>query len=208
VRFVLGLDSASPSPAIALVRDAGAAGGALEEDCEALAHGAAELLVRRLRALLERAGTDVASLDRVAVVSGPGSFTGLRAGIAFARGLARGRGIPLVSVPTFEAASAARPAPARAAFLLDAGRGDVHAAWRAEGDLEEVPRPLPQERAVAEAAARGLSVIDLDTAGLPLAAAAARLALAAPEREPMLVRYGRPSAAEEKREKLLARGAL
>jgi tRNA threonylcarbamoyladenosine biosynthesis protein TsaB len=204
VRFVLGLDSASPSSAIALVRDAGAAGGALEEDCEELAHGAAELLVRRLRALLERAGTDVASLDRVAVVSGPGSFTGLRAGIAFGRGLARGRGIALVSVPTFQAASAARSEPVRAAFLLDAGRGDVHAAWRSEGGLEEVAKPLPRDRALAEADARGLLVIDLDDAALPLARAAARLALASEDAEPVLVRYGRPSAAEEK---LMAREA-
>jgi hypothetical protein len=57
---------------------------------------------------------------------------------------------------------------------------------------------------LAEADARGLLVIDLDDAALPLARAAARLALASEDAEPVLVRYGRPSAAEEK---LMAREA-
>jgi len=194
---VLSLDSASRNPAIALVRDAG--GGALEEDSEPLPHGAAELLVRRLLSLLGRSATGVASLDRVAVVSGPGSFTGLRAGIAFTRGLARALDVPLVARSTFEAASAALPAPRDVAFVLDAGRGEVHAAWRtAEGLAEEI-RPMPRAAFQGEAARRGLAVRDLDTDPLPLASSLARLARESGGGEPVLARYGRPSAAEEKR---------
>ncbi|HKC24762.1 MAG TPA: tRNA (adenosine(37)-N6)-threonylcarbamoyltransferase complex dimerization subunit type 1 TsaB [Thermoanaerobaculia bacterium] len=194
---VLGLDSASPTPAIALVRDA--AGGAVEEDSQPLPHGAAELLARRLETLMARGSARLSALDRVAVVFGPGSFTGVRAGIAFSRGLARALGVPLVARSTFEAASAALPAPRDVAFVLDAGRGEVHAAWRTADGLAEEARPMARDAFRAEAARRGLAVRDLDSDPLPLASALARLARDAGREEPVLARYGRPSAAEEKR---------
>ena len=194
---VLGLDSASPSPAIALVRDAE---GLSEEDSEPLPHGAAELLNRRLETLLHRARIDASAVDRIAVVAGPGSFTGVRAGIAFTRGLARALGVPLVARSTFAAASEALADPAAVAFLLDAGRGDVHVAYRDAGRLVEEPRPVPREHALEEAGRRGLAVRSLDTEPLPLAAAVARLASDAEAGSAdVAALYGRPSAAEEKR---------
>jgi tRNA A37 threonylcarbamoyladenosine modification protein TsaB len=108
-------------------------------------------------------------------------------------------GIPLVAPSTFEAASAPLPSPADVAFVLDAGRGDVHAAWRVSGELSEEAAPLPRERALEQAARRGLPVHDLGASPLNLAAAVARLAASASDIEPVLARYGRPSAAEEKR---------
>jgi len=53
---------------------------------------------------LTTAGLTLAELDRIAVVIGPGSFTGVRVGVAFARGLALARGIPCVGVTSLEAA--------------------------------------------------------------------------------------------------------
>ncbi|MGA7989922.1 MAG: tRNA (adenosine(37)-N6)-threonylcarbamoyltransferase complex dimerization subunit type 1 TsaB, partial [Thermoanaerobaculia bacterium] len=134
---VLSLDSASPEPALAVADEAG------HGRVSALPAAAAEALPHAVASALEATGLGVSDLDRVAVLSGPGSFTGLRAGIAFARGLARACGIPLVLVPTFRAASAALPEPADAVFVLGAGRGDVHAARRTAGRLSEEPAPRP-----------------------------------------------------------------
>lgn len=195
---VLSIDSASPEPALAVVDGAG------HGRTSALPAAGAEALPDAVARTLEAAGLAVSDLDRVAVLSGPGSFTGLRAGIAFARGLARARGIPLVLVPTFRAASAAVEGPADALFVLEAGRGDVHAARRTAGRLSEEPAPRPRSTVLAEAAAAGLRVFDLGSAGLHLAGAAARVAAAAGSEPPGGVVYGRPSAAEEKRDQLAA----
>jgi tRNA threonylcarbamoyl adenosine modification protein YeaZ len=60
-------------------------------------------------------------LTKVAVVTGPGSFTGLRVGVSFAVGLAMGRRIPIVPLPTFDL-QAAR-SDDRVTAIADAGRG-------------------------------------------------------------------------------------
>ena len=194
---ILSLDTASPFPSLA----AGTGDGA--QTSRALAHNAAESLPLAAAALLAELRLTVRDLDRVAVISGPGSFTGLRAGMAFARGLARACGVPLVLVPTFAAAHEAFPEPANALFVLDAGRGDVHAAARTGNAVRDAEPPRPRARVEAEAAASGISVLDLGRLGLPLAAAAARVALRDDGTSRTVV-YGRPSAAEEKQTSLRA----
>lgn len=189
---ILSLDTASPFPSLA-ARD-----GDRADASRALPQNAAEALPLAAVALLEELRLTIPDLDRLAVVSGPGSFTGLRAGLAFARGLARARGIPLLLVPTFAAAHEARPEPADAVFVLDAGRGDVHAAARTGAALAHPAPPRPRQEVEAEAAAAGRAVLDLGLLRLPLAAAAARLAARDEASSPAVV-YGRPSAAEEKR---------
>jgi tRNA threonylcarbamoyl adenosine modification protein YeaZ len=194
---VLALDSASPSPAVAFL----AADG--DDVAEPLPPNAAESLVARLSALALRCGLDPRAVDRVAVLAGPGSFTGLRAGAAFARGFARALGVPLLSFPTFTAVSAALPEPSDVDFLLDAGRGDVHRARRRGTTLTEDPAPISREAALSEAATDGVPVRDLAESPVLLAPALARLAARAgvpaggPMR-PLRPLYGRPSAAEEK----------
>jgi tRNA threonylcarbamoyladenosine biosynthesis protein TsaB len=198
---VLSLDSSSPAPALAVADESG------RGPVSALPAAAAEALPTAVVAALAGMGLAVADLDRVAVLSGPGSFTGLRAGIAFARGLARARGIPLVLVPTFQAASAALPGPVDVLFVLEAGRGEVHSARRDAAGLSEETVPHARDEVLARAAAAGVPVVDLAHAGLPLAGAAARLAAAAgPDPEGGVV-YGRESAAEEKRAGLARPGA-
>lgn len=193
--LILSLDTASPFPSLAI------GGGDCPEMTRPLPRNAAESLPAALGALLADAGRTVAELGRVAVISGPGSFTGLRAGLAFARGLARGRGIPLVLVPTFAAADEARSEPPDAVFVLDAGRGDVHAAVRTGGRVGDAMPPRPRSEVEADAAVRRRCVVDLGQEDLPLAAAAGRLA-AQDETGSHTVVYGRPSAAEEKRGRL------
>lgn len=194
---ILSLDTASPFPSLA-VRD-----GDRAEAFRGLPKNAAESLPNAAASLLAEVRLTVRDLDRVAVISGPGSFTGIRAGLAFARGLARARGVPLVLVPTFAAAHEAQPEPPKALFVLDAGRGDVHAASRAGSAVPDAGPPRPRPEAEAEALARGLSILDLGLLALPLAAAAARVA-SRDDAGTRTVHYGRPSAAEEKRAGLLA----
>lgn len=201
-RVVVAFDTVSPAPGVAVLCDTPDAAAS------AAVTGGAETLPAVLEDVLRRAGVALREVDAVVVVSGPGSFTGLRAGTAFGRGLARGLGRRLRLVPTFTAASASRPGGEAIDFVLDAGRGDVHRARRRGSVLAEDPAPLPRAEALASAAGDGAALVDLDAARLPLAVAAAGLVLAGAVLEEGL-RYGRPSAAEERLAKLakLARPA-
>ena len=80
-------------------------------------------------------------VSKVAVVNGPGSFTGLRVGVSFALGLAMGRGIPIVPLPTLEL-QAARSDDAVTA-VVDAGRGRFYFrtpdGTKAAGTPVEIP---------------------------------------------------------------------
>lgn len=96
--------------------------------------------------VLERAGTNLDALDRIAVGVGPGTFTGLRVGIATARALAQARGLPLVGVPTLhslaygaERALAAGHDIETVVSVLDARRGEVFAAGWSARKLEQAP---------------------------------------------------------------------
>lgn len=83
--------------------------------------------------------------DRVAVATGPGSFTGVRVGVAFALGLAVGLRIPIVPLRSLDLRAARVDQPATA--VIEAGRGRVY--WRAPGqeallgEPAEIPVTLP-----------------------------------------------------------------
>lgn len=194
---VLALDTASPFPALALVEVSGS--GTTRERVRPLPPAAAEAIAPELTELLREAGSETKSLTSVAVLAGPGSFTGLRAGLAFARGLARALEVPCLAIRTFHAASSAFPEPADADFLLDAGRGDVHRARRRGDVLTEDPAPVPAGLARDASRSEKVVVIDLSSARGALAAAAGRLALVPGAGDPAAdPAYGRKSAAEEK----------
>jgi tRNA threonylcarbamoyladenosine biosynthesis protein TsaB len=102
--------------------------------------GGAAVLADIDRALAE-ASVRVADVELFAAASGPGSFTGLRAGLATVKALAATLGKPVVGVPTLHAlAHAARPARKLCA-LLPAGRGEVFAQMlrvTPDGEVEEL----------------------------------------------------------------------
>ena len=80
-------------------------------------------LLPRLVAALEQLGLGVEHLSGVAVTRGPGSFTGLRVGLAVAKGLALARGLALVSVPTLDVVAVAQGRDRRPlCVVLQAGR--------------------------------------------------------------------------------------
>jgi tRNA threonylcarbamoyladenosine biosynthesis protein TsaB len=81
-------------------------------------------LVAELMRLLDEAGVGLATLAALVVARGPGSFTGLRSGIAAAQGLARASGVPLVGIDSLElAARAVAGAAGERVAPLAAGRG-------------------------------------------------------------------------------------
>lgn len=172
--IVLGLDTATSATAVALT----GAGAPLElrDDPAAGEHpGHATRLLPMAAELLTSAGVAWADVDRVAAGVGPGTFTGLRVGIATARGLAASLGVPAVGVASELAladgalaelgrAGAAPPVGGIVLAVIDARRGEVFAAAfevTAAGELlERVPaRPLAPAKAariVKEPALAGL----------------------------------------------------
>jgi tRNA threonylcarbamoyladenosine biosynthesis protein TsaB len=106
--------------------------------------------------VMERAGVGWDGVDRIAVGVGPGTFTGLRIGIATARALARARSIALVGVSTLQSLALAGPLASNTltgydtvVAVLDARRGEVFAAgWRMD-EVEEFDTALLPPRALA-----------------------------------------------------------
>jgi tRNA threonylcarbamoyladenosine biosynthesis protein TsaB len=89
--------------------------------------GFGQVMYGALTALLKGHGVAIGDIDRFAAASGPGSFTGVRVGLACIKGLAEATGKPAVAVSNLEAIASYGNAPLRAA-ILDARRGDVYAA--------------------------------------------------------------------------------
>lgn len=84
---------------------------------------------------LQRAGVSGDALGALGVATGPGSFTGLRVGLALAKGLAMARGLPLVGVPTLDYLAAAQPLLGMPlAAVLRAGRGRLAVSWYGQVD--------------------------------------------------------------------------
>ena len=78
----------------------------LAHESHAMQRGHAEALMPLIARVIDRAGFGFADLDRIAVTAGPGSFTGLRVGIAAARGIALAAGKPAVGLSTLAAYAA------------------------------------------------------------------------------------------------------
>ncbi len=96
---ILALETAGSACSVALWCD----GAVVARRFEAMAHGQAERLVPMIAEVLDQAGLTVGAVDRLAVTVGPGAFTGIRVGLATARGLALAVDRPLVGVTTFAA---------------------------------------------------------------------------------------------------------
>lgn len=121
---------------------------------EAMTKGHQERLAGLVRDAMAEAGGGFGSIDRIGVTVGPGSFTGLRVGLAFAQGLGAALNRPVVGVSTLDALAAFgeggdEPGPAVAA-LIDARRGQVYARfWRdgaALGPAEALSVEAARER--------------------------------------------------------------
>ena len=135
---------------------------------ESMMRGHQERLGGFLREVADKAG-GFASLDRIGVTVGPGSFTGLRVGLAFAQGLGAALDRPVVGISALDALRASAPDAATVAALIDARRGQVYARFwtdrAAAGDAEA----LSLDDAVARIAGLGEGVVLVGTGAALLA---------------------------------------
>jgi tRNA threonylcarbamoyl adenosine modification protein YeaZ len=144
---VLGIETSSRRGSVALVE-----GDQLVARGESVGSGThGEHILPLIDRLVAEAGFAPSSIDRLAVGVGPGSFTGLRVGIAIAQGIAVGLDIPVFGVSSLEAMAHAAPArrPGLRCALLDARRSEVFFAAYDQALVEVLSaRTLPYDGAV------------------------------------------------------------
>jgi tRNA threonylcarbamoyladenosine biosynthesis protein TsaB len=145
--IVLGLDTATSATAVALRLADGTTREARDDPAPGGHPGHATRLLAMTDELLSHAALGLEQVDRIAVGAGPGTFTGLRVGIATARGLAQSLGAELVAVSSLRAlahGAMGSQQPRALVATIDARRGEVFAAVYSpgEGGLAEGERPV------------------------------------------------------------------
>lgn len=144
--LVLAFESSAKAASVALCRD----GKIVSQysQCSSLTHS--RTLLPMAEDLLKNAGLSVKDIDAVAVAHGPGSFTGVRIGVAAAKGLCWGAEKPAIGVSTLEAMAWGGEAAAEGSIIccaMDARRKQVYnALFSFENGA---PRRLCPDRAIA-----------------------------------------------------------
>ncbi len=140
---VLAIDTALGAASAAVLDTAG--GFIVAQESLPMVRGHAEALLPLIARVLEQAETAAADLDRIAVTTGPGSFTGLRVGIAAARGIALAAGKPAVGLTTLAAFAApliAADETLPVVVVVDARHGHVFCQVYGPGGRTVVPPRL------------------------------------------------------------------
>ncbi|MFL6235944.1 MAG: tRNA (adenosine(37)-N6)-threonylcarbamoyltransferase complex dimerization subunit type 1 TsaB [Thermoanaerobaculia bacterium] len=155
---LLALDTGSPLVSVALARDGGVvAARSVEQE------RSSKRLLEMIQEVLDEAGIRIGDLGAIAVLRGPGSFTGLRIGLATALGLHQALGIPATALPSLQALALSAGTAGRVIAAVDALRGDWSAQafedGRPLGEMELVPGPeLPRLADGGEAVVAGFGV--------------------------------------------------
>jgi tRNA threonylcarbamoyladenosine biosynthesis protein TsaB len=123
---ILSLDTTMAACSAAVVDTSRAL--ALAEAFEAMERGHAEALAPMVADVLRRSGIDFAQLDRIVVTIGPGTFTGVRIGLSFARGLGLARGIPVIGIDSLSAIAANELTATPLLVVTDARNDEIYAA--------------------------------------------------------------------------------
>ena len=132
--LIIGLETATLAGSIAICRG----GEVLATSIGNPKTSHSNTLLSDLDQLVKQIGIDLGSVDLLAVTSGPGSFTGLRIGIATVKALAATLKKPCVGVPTLEAIAHAAGESELTVVLLPAGRGEVFVQSFAVSDENKV----------------------------------------------------------------------
>ena len=148
--IVLALDTCLTACSAAVVAD----GVVRAARSEPMARGHQERIAVLVQEVLAEAGVAPAALDRIGVTVGPGSFTGLRVGLAFAKGLGAALGRPVIGVGVLEALAFEIKPPAAA--VIDARRDQFYLQTFAAAASE--PAALAPDAARAAVAALGEDV--------------------------------------------------
>jgi tRNA threonylcarbamoyladenosine biosynthesis protein TsaB len=151
VSVVLGIDTATPATVVGLARDGHEPRERRHDPAPGERPAHASKLLELAAALLAEAGLSWRDVERIGVGVGPGTFTGLRIGVATARALAQAAGAETVAVSTLEALASAAAGDAAGrpvAAILDARRGEAFAAGWRDGDrlfapVAAAPEALP-----------------------------------------------------------------
>jgi tRNA threonylcarbamoyladenosine biosynthesis protein TsaB len=153
---LLAFDTATPATTVALSGVSNVVYTERDDPRAGERPGHATRLLPLTAMVLDRAGIGWDGVDRIAVGVGPGTFTGLRIGMATARAVARARSIPLVGVSTLQSLALAGPAASdilvgydTVLAVLDARRGEVFAASWQMDEVEDFESALLLPRAFA-----------------------------------------------------------
>jgi tRNA threonylcarbamoyladenosine biosynthesis protein TsaB len=149
--LILAIDTALEACA-AGVLDTGA-GRLIAQESQAMKRGHAEALMPLIARVMKQSGTSFADLDRIAVTTGPGSFTGLRVGLSAARGIALAANKPVVGLTTLTAYAApivSQNAEQPVISAIDARDGQVYfQVVSGNGSSLIRPRVAPIEEALS-----------------------------------------------------------
>lgn len=131
--FILALDTVSDSISVALIQK----GNVIAHQYQQMERGQGESLIPMIQNVFQKAHYDFKDLSKVAVSVGPGSFTGVRIGLATAKGIGLALNIPVVGITAFEAAAF----DIKGSFLvvLDTRRGDFFTQSFLNGKPTEEP---------------------------------------------------------------------
>ncbi|WP_456385590.1 tRNA (adenosine(37)-N6)-threonylcarbamoyltransferase complex dimerization subunit type 1 TsaB [Desulfolithobacter sp.] len=135
--LILAIETATGCGSVALTCGDPLSGSLLAEATAQPRVTHARRLLGSVEWVLGAGGVSWEQLDGIAVSLGPGSFTGLRIGMAAAKGLAMASGVPLLGVPTLDALACSAPGVAREkdlCCLLDARKNEVYAAIYRSGE--------------------------------------------------------------------------
>ena len=151
--LILAADTSLPILSVALVKDGQLLGATALEGRSSRN----EKLLPAIDWLLGETGSDRTAIDLFAVTRGPGSFTGVRIGLATMQGMALALGKPVCAMSTHEAI-----APERGRWLIvdDAGRGELYVSMFDEGQEIMAPR-LARTDDLAQLGAERLSIGDV-----------------------------------------------
>lgn len=155
---ILAVDTALGACSVALLEE----GRLLAHVFEPMERGHAERLAPMVDEAMKQAGVEFSALDRLAVTTGPGTFTGQRVGLAFMRGLRLALRIPLTGVTTLEVmamAAMAETGASKAAAIHDARREEAYLLLRDGETVVQPPVVLPFTDAVARIEAFGASAL-------------------------------------------------